>query len=64
MHLLNIPIEIESPRVKEKYEISYKNDFVIHTFNKLIIDTILYFIFKKFIFKKFAKIVLTVINNS
>lgn len=37
MHLLNIPIEIESPRVKEKYEISYKNDFVIHTFNKLIL---------------------------
>lgn len=37
MHLLNIPIEIESPRVKEKYEISYKNDFVIHMFNKLIL---------------------------
>lgn len=37
MHLLNIPIEIESPRVKEKYEISYKNDFVIYTFNKLIL---------------------------
>lgn len=59
MHLLNIPIEIESPRVKEKYEISYKNDFVIHTFNKLILLIQFYFIFKKF-----AKIVLTVINNS
>lgn len=59
MHLLNIPIEIESPRVKEKYEISYKNDFVIHTFNKLILLIQFYFIFKKF-----AKIVLTVMNNS
>lgn len=59
MHLLNIPIEIESPRIKEKYEISYKNDFVIHTFNKLILLIQFYFIFKKF-----AKIVLTVINNS
>lgn len=59
MHLLSIPIEIESPRVKEKYEISYKNDFVIHTFNKLILLIQFYFIFKKF-----AKIVLTVINNS
>lgn len=62
MHLLNIPIEIESPRIKEKYEISYKNDFVIHMFNKLILLIQFYFI--QFIFKKFAKIVLTVINNS